>query len=296
MTYEESFLQYLRDNRHYSALTVRSYKNDLNQFYSFLEEEGGRLSPQEITSIHVRAWIVSLIDKGIQPSSIHRKVSSLHSYIKYLMRESVISKDPVYTVVLPKTKKRLPVFVDETVINSSLDKEKYFSDDFSGVRDKTLIEMLYVTGIRRAELIGLKNQDVDLNGNFIKVTGKGDKQRIIPLIPDFIPSLEKYKLLRDEKFPILTSDAFFVNDKGNKMYEKFVYNTVKKYLSLITTLEKKSPHVLRHTFATHLLNAGADLNAIKELLGHANLSATEVYTHNTFEKLKKVYNKAHPRA
>jgi integrase/recombinase XerC len=198
-------------------------------------------------------------------------------------------------VVLPKRKKTLPVFVEEEALSKLLD-EYSFSDDFAGIRNRTIIEMLYLTGMRRAELIGLKNSDVDLSDGSVKVTGKRNKQRIIPMVKPFMKRLDEYVRVRDEIFLPVNSGWFFITDKGNKLYDKYVYNTVNKYLTLVTTIEKKSPHILRHTFATHMLNHGADLNSIKELLGHANLSATQIYTHNTFEKLKKVYKQAHPRA
>jgi integrase/recombinase XerC len=198
-------------------------------------------------------------------------------------------------IVLPKRKKNLPVFISVDSLNNLLDKYE-FGSDFSGIRNRTIIEMFYLTGMRRAELIGLKNKDVDLTGATIKVTGKRNKQRIIPIVKSFITRLEEYQKIRDESFEPYEENWFFLTNSGNKLYDKYVYNIVRSYLTLVTTIEKKSPHVLRHTFATHMLNHGADLNSIKELLGHANLSATQIYTHNTFEKLKKVYKQAHPRA
>ena len=212
-----------------------------------------------------------------------------------MRKEGIIQNDPMDKVVLPKQKKKLPVFVAEEALDNLLDKYE-FGDDFRGIRNRTIIEMLYLTGMRRAELIGLKNSDVDLSAGSIKVTGKRNKQRIIPIVRTFIPRLEEYIRIRDEKYPSGYDSYFFFTDRGNKLYDKFVYNTVKCYLTMVTTIEKRSPHVLRHTFATHMLNNGADLNSIKELLGHASLSATQVYTHNSFEKLKKVYKQAHPRA
>jgi integrase/recombinase XerC len=203
--------------------------------------------------------------------------------------------DPLEKVVLPKRKKSLPVFVEEGAISDLLDNYS-FGDDFAGIRNRTIIEMLYFTGMRRAELIGLRIADVDLQEGALKVTGKRNKQRIIPIVNSFRKRLEEYISVRDTTVPTVNNDWFFITDKGNKLYDKYVYNTVNGYLAMVTTIEKKSPHILRHTFATHMLNHGADLNSIKELLGHANLSATQIYTHNTFEKLKKVYKQAHPRA
>jgi integrase/recombinase XerC len=198
-------------------------------------------------------------------------------------------------VALPKREKKLPVFVEEKSMTKLLD-EYNFGDDFAGVRNKTIIELLYLTGMRRSELIGLKDSDFDFAKSEVRVTGKKNKQRIIPVLKSFITTLEDYINKRDENIAKKEGEWFFLTDKGNKLYDKFVYNKVKSYLSAVTTSDKKSPHVLRHTFATHMLNRGADLNSIKELLGHANLSATQVYTHNTFEKLKKTYKQAHPRA
>ncbi len=295
MDHKESFLQYILVEKGYSQHTVRSYQNDLDQFYAFLGKSGGEVLPEEITSYNIRAWIVNMMDGGISPSSVHRKISCLRVWFKYLRKEGFATHDPMEKVVLPKRKKKLPVFVSENAMGNLLDKLE-FDNDYSGIRNRTLIEMFYLTGMRRAELIGLKLNDVDLSSCTVKVTGKRNKQRIIPIIKSFVPDLEEYLKIRSETFTSGTMDWFFLTDSGNKLYDKYVYNTVRNYLSMVTTIDKKSPHVLRHTFATHMLNHGADLNSIKELLGHANLSATQIYTHNTFEKLKKVYKQAHPRA
>jgi integrase/recombinase XerC len=295
MSHKESFLQYILIQRGYSLHTVRSYQNDLDQFYAFIGKSGSEFSPSGISSHDVRAWIVSMMDNKISATTVHRKISCLRIFFKYLRKEGIIIHDPMDRVVLPKRKKKLPVFVAENAMDNLLDKFE-FGDDFRGIRNKTIVEMLYLTGMRRAELIGLRNSDVDLAGSTLKVTGKRNKQRIIPVIPAFISQVEQYNQVKNEKFPSSEENWFFVTDSGNKLYDKFVYNTVKSYLTMVTTIEKRSPHVLRHTFATHMLNHGADLNSIKELLGHANLSATQIYTHNTFEKLKKVYKQAHPRA
>jgi integrase/recombinase XerC len=295
MSHKESFLQYILIQKGYSLNTARSYKNDLDQFYAFIEMTGSDFNPSDISSHNIRAWIVSLMDNNISATSVHRKISCLRIFFKYLRKEGIIEHDPLDRVVLPKRKKKLPVFVAEAAMDNLLDKYE-FGDDFQGMRNRTIVEMLYLTGMRRAELIGLKNSDVDLSGCTIKVTGKRNKQRIIPVIRSFVPQIEKYLRTRDDVFPEGKDGWFFITNNGNKLYDKFVYNTVKCYLTMVTTIEKRSPHVLRHTFATHMLNHGADLNSIKELLGHANLSATQIYTHNTFEKLKKVYKQAHPRA
>ena len=295
MNHKESFLQFLQVEKRYSLHTIRSYQNDLDQFHSYLSENGIPDNPGEITSHQIRAWIVSLMESGISSVSVHRKISCLRGFFRYLRKEGIVKNDPLEKVVLPKRKKTLPVFVAEESLNTLLDNNN-FGDDFSGLRNRTIIEMLYFTGMRRSELTGLQNKDVDLQGATLKVTGKRNKQRIIPLTKPFIIRLKEYIRSRNEVAETGNEGWFFITDKGNKLYDRFVYNVVKEYLSMVTTIEKKSPHILRHTFATHMLNRGADLNAIKEFLGHANLSATQVYTHNTFEKLKKIYKQAHPRA
>jgi integrase/recombinase XerC len=295
MGYKESFLQYLKAEKRYSPHTIRSYHTDLDQFYSYLSVNDMAENPDEITSHQVRSWIISMMEGGITAVTVHRKISCLRVFFRYLRKEGVINGDPLEKVVLPKQKKRLPVFVAEEALNKLFDSN-YFGDDFAGVRNHTIIEMLYLTGMRRAELIGLCDTDIDLVGATVKVTGKRNKQRIIPLTKAFATQLKVYLGIRDKSVDKRDGNWFFITDKGNKLYDKFVYNVVKGYLSLVTTIERKSPHILRHTFATHMLNRGADLNCIKEFLGHANLSATQVYTHNSFEKLKKIYKQAHPRA
>ena len=295
MSHKESFLQYLKVEKRYSPHTVRSYQNDLDQFYSYLSENLIPDDPEGISSHHIRAWIVCLMNNGIAPVSVHRKISCLRVFYRFLRKEGIVKGDPMEKVVLPKRKKTLPVFVGEEALDTLLDKNN-FGDDFAGLRNRMIIEMLYFTGMRRSELTGLRDTDIDFSGSAIKVTGKRNKQRIIPLTGPFIKKLEEYIRSRNEITGTEKGNWLFITEKGNKLYDKYVYNIVKGYLTMVTTIEKKSPHVLRHTFATHMLNRGADLNAIKEFLGHANLSATQVYTHNTFEKLKKIYKQAHPRA
>jgi len=248
-----------------------------------------------VTSHDIRAWIVSMLDNKLSAASVHRKISCLRVFYRYLRKEGIIKNDPLEKVVLPKRRKTLPVFVEEEAIGKLLDSY-VFGEDYPGIRNRTIIEMLYLTGMRRAELIGLQLNDVDLADGSVKVTGKRNKQRIIPLVRPFMKRLEEYLVIREENSSQGTGNWFFTTDKGSKLYDKFVYNIVNRYLAMVTTIERKSPHILRHTFATHMLNHGADLNSIKELLGHANLSATQIYTHNTFEKLREVYKQAHPRA
>jgi integrase/recombinase XerC len=295
MDHKESFLQYLQIEKRYSAHTVRSYSKDLEQFLLFLQSQGHPADPIPVTSHDIRAWVVSMLETDYSAVSVHRKISCLRVFYRYLRKEGVVKVDPLEKVALPKRKKRLPSFVEEGALNELLDRYD-FGENFTGVRNRTIIEMLYLTGMRRAELIGLRDVDIDLVDGTVKVTGKRNKQRIIPLVKPFLERLGEYLKLRNDEGKSRDGDWFFITDKGNKLYDKYVYNVVNRYLAMVTTIERKSPHVLRHTFATHMLNRGADLNSIKELLGHANLSATQIYTHNTFEKLQKIYKQAHPRA
>lgn len=295
MNHKESFLQFLQIEKRYSPHTVRSYRNDLDQFANFLSDNEMLSDVNDITSHQIRAWIVYLIDNGISPVTVHRKISCLRRFYNYLRKEGIVKTDPLEKIVLPKQKKKLPVFVEEEALDKLFDSVN-FGNDFSGLRNRTIIEMLYMTGIRRAELTEIRYEDVSLSDATVRVTGKRNKQRIIPLSQLFVTRLREYIGARNKIVSDTAGSWFFITDKGNKLYDKYVYNIVKAYLSMVTTIEKKSPHVLRHTFATHMLNRGADLNVIKEFLGHANLSATQIYTHNTFEKLKRIHKKAHPRA
>lgn len=295
MVNKESFLDYLRFEKRYSQHTVRSYENDIGQFFSFINMHKGSDELGDISSTDIRSWMVFMLDKGYSTVSVHRKISSLRTFYRFYMRAGVIKVNPVENIVLPKRQKRLPVFVEEASLDTLLDHYS-FGKGYTGMRDRTIIEMLYTTGMRKAELIGLRIGDIDTNNSTVRVLGKRRKERIIPLISSFCDNLIKYIDIRNEAFPDHSENWLFLTDRGKKLYDKFVYNTVRRYLDMVTTIEKKSPHVLRHTFATHMLNHGADLNSVKEILGHANLSATQVYTHNTFEKLKKVYKQAHPRA
>jgi len=295
MDYKESFLQYLKSEKRYSPHTLSSYENDLDKFLEFLGSVGHTGDLTRVTAQDVRAWIVDMMDKGFSAVSVHRKISCLRGFYRYMIKQGMVDSNPLERVALPKRKKSLPVFVDEEALKILLDTFD-FGDDFKGLRNRMIIEMLYTTGMRRAELIGLRCDDVDLSNNTVKVTGKRNKQRIIPILPSFAERLRGYLRKREEEFGSGCEGWLFLTGSGKKMYDRIVYNIVKSYLSLVTTVEKKSPHVLRHTFATHMLNRGADLNSIKEFLGHANLSATQIYTHNTFEKLKEIYKRAHPRA
>jgi integrase/recombinase XerC len=288
----EKFLQYIKDERRLSYHTVVAYKNDLTQFFNFIKD----FEITEIKKVNhtiIRSWIVDLIEKGISNRSINRKLSTLKSFYKHLIKEGVVTENPMHRVLAPKTSKRLPVFVEENSMNLLFEEVK-FNNDFSGVRDKLIIEIFYATGMRLSELINIKTTDFDQGLNNLKVLGKRNKERVLPLNFMLNNSINAYLLKREEQN--FNSDYMFVTKRGEKIYEKLVYRLVNSYLSKVTTITKKSPHVLRHTFATHMLNNGADLNAIKEILGHSNLSATQVYTHNSIEKLKSIYKQAHPKA
>jgi len=293
MTGVSEFLTYLQTERRYSAHTLKSYKNDLTQFHVFSRESG--FESMDLHFKTIRLWVVNLMEKGYASRTVHRKLSALRSYCNYLVRLGELPHNPVSKVLKPKLSKRIPVFIDEKSINRLLDNYQ-FGEDFTGLRNRVIINLLYHTGIRRSELIGLNLLSVNIVEKSIKVIGKRNKERIIPIGEEIASDLEKYIKVRSETWPDPGTDALLLTDKGKQEYDRFIYRTVNRFLTMITTHSKKSPHILRHTFATHMLNHGAELNAIKELLGHASLSATQVYTHNTFEKLRSIYNDAHPRA
>ena len=287
---KEKFIDYLSSEKRFSKHTITSYSVDIDQFLLFLSNK--YQIKKEISDISfqiVRSWIASLLEKGILPRSVVRKISTLRTYFKFLIREEYIHENPMLKIVSPKSKKRLPLFIEEDKIESLLN-EIDFDDGFIGERDKLIIELFYVTGIRLSELIDIKISDINITNNIVKVLGKRNKERLIPLSVRTKDQLEYFI----EKYNI---DNYLFTKKDNKrVYTKLVYRVVKKYIGKISSINKKSPHILRHTFATHMLNNGADINAIKELLGHSNLAATQVYTHNTIDKLKSVYKQAHPRA
>lgn len=288
-----TFLQYIRFEKRFSANTVLAYQNDLEQFYQYAEKQYEVSEPGDVQHSMVRSWIVELMESGISPRSINRKLTALKSYYKFLLRRKDILSNPLVKVQAPKTSKRLPVFVDQSrmeLLFTSVD----FGEGFHAIRDRLVLELFYATGMRLSELVGIRDEDVDLHRAQVKVLGKRNKERIIPFSDKLKILMRAYLDSRSSTFGNVS--AFLVTDKGKPLYPKFVYRMVVERLGSVTTLEKKSPHVLRHTFATHMLNHGADINSVKEILGHANLSATQVYTHNTIEKLKEVYSLAHPRA
>ena len=290
ITLIKNFLDYLTIEKRYSVHTTVSYKNDLNQFNLYLSESYSGIEFQKVEMIHVRSYMVHLLESKLAKSTVARKVSSIKSLYKFMKKEQLISSSPIQLLETPKLDSRLPVFLkEEEVVN--LFEEFKFEDSFSGKRDKMILYLFYQTGIRLSELIGIK--DVDVRNGELKVLGKRNKERIIPLSNNIQPLIDQYLNLKDELG--FKKKYFFVTDNGNKLYEKFVYRKVNYYLSMVSSKQKKSPHILRHTFATHMLNNGADLNSIKEILGHENLSATQVYTHNSFQKLKSIHKQSHPR-
>lgn len=290
-----SFIKYLSFERRYSQHTITSYSSDLYQFHSFLNSTFPDLQLTEVDYHQIRGWIIHLVESGIKASSINRKIVTLRSFYKFLLKRALIEKDPTLKIKILKASKKLPQFVQEDEMNRLLDQFD-FDDSFEGWRDRLILELLYGTGIRLSELIELRAMDLDTDQSVMKVLGKRNKERIIPFSQNLTNVISSYLNFRSHLFPYNSNDHVLVTDNGGKCYPMMVYRVVNKYLSVFTTIEKKSPHVLRHTFATHLLNNGADLNAVKDLLGHASLAATQVYTHNSLEKLKKVFNQAHPKA
>lgn len=289
----DSFLEYLQFEKRFSTHTLVAYTNDLSQFNLYLSTVYEIKNVAEVNHTVVRSWIVSLMEQKIVPRSVNRKITTLKTFYKYLLRQGIISENPMLKIQAPKTSKRLPVFVEKEKMDTLLDTTD-FGDDFDGQRNKLLIELFYATGMRLTELVHLKMTNVDMYQCQLKVLGKRNKERIIPFNSALKVEIQKY--LKTRTAIGSDPDFLFVSKTGTKLYYKQVYRIVNAYLAMITTVGKKSPHVLRHTFATHMLNNGADLNAIKELLGHASLAATQVYTHNTVEKLKSIHKQAHPKA
>jgi integrase/recombinase XerC len=287
----QSFLDYLRFQKRYSRHTIIAYKKDIEDFFLFLVDAFESPNLNDINAVIVRTWLAKLKEENITSKSINRKISSLKSFFKYLMKEGVVDATPMSIITSPKINKRLPVYVEEKDMQTLFNYVE-FPDDHTGKTEKLIIQLFYNTGLRVSELVSLKNSQLDFANNYVKVLGKGNKERIIPLQKKLLEQLNNYI---NETQP-QQNDFVFTNKKGKALYARQVYNIVKKYLSLVTTVQKKSPHILRHSFATHLTNNGAELNAVKELLGHCSLAATQIYTHNSIEKLKEVFKKAHPKA
>ncbi|TAE79199.1 MAG: integrase [Bacteroidetes bacterium] len=294
------FTNYLTYEKHFSNHTIVAYRKDLTQFADFVQEQFEIDDTNAVTHQHIRSWLVGLMNDAIDARSVNRKLSSLRSFFKYLLKEDLVHHNPTSKVQGPKSVKRLPVFVEEHNMNSlfdvkqTLEGNSFFANDFEGQRNKVMMLLFYTCGIRLSELINLKLSNVDYYRKTIKVLGKRNKERIIPITKELSTEIQRYVVFREKEG--LQNEYLLVLSSNEKLYPKLVYNEVKKLLSMVTSIEKRSPHVLRHTYATHLLNKGADLNAIKELLGHASLAATQVYTHNSIERLKDIHKTRHPRA
>jgi integrase/recombinase XerC len=284
---KEKFLRFLEYEKRYSVHTLKSYSTDLEQFIQFLSSEFQVNTVENINFQFVRSWIARLLSNNISTRSVNRKITTLKTYFRFLLQENIIKQSPMQKIISPKISKRLPVFVEEIKMDELLN-EIDFGEGFLAQRDRLILELFYFTGIRLSELINLKNTDIDFSNSTILVLGKRNKERLLPLTSDILSKIKELNTSNKSLF-------LFTTEKGKQISTKQVYRLVNKYLSMVTSLDKKSPHILRHTFATHMLNNGADINAIKELLGHANLSATQAYTHNTIKKLKTVYKQAHPR-
>lgn len=288
------FLNYLDSEKRYSVHTITSYRLDLSQFQDFIIKEFDLSNPEHATYPIIRSWLAELSEQGYNTRTLNRKLATLRSFFKYLLRRGIVEKNPMAGISSPKVRKNIPSFIQEEPLQSILDSFTY-RDDFSGLRDRVMLEFLYGTGTRLAEFLNIKDQDIDLHSGLVKVKGKGNKERFVPLNKSLIQLIRLYNTEKMKKVKNV-SEYFIVTDKGAQAYPVFVYRTIKKYLSMIPTADKKSPHTLRHTFATHLLNKGTDLNAIKDLLGHSSLAATQVYTHNSLDKIKAIFDQAHPKA
>ena len=291
----QQFLDYLNFQKRYSKHTIVSYKNDLNAFFDFLFTQYGETVLNDIKTTFIRSWLATLKQQEMESKSINRKISTLKSFFKYQLRQQAIAVSPMTAIISPKVNKRLPQFVDKKDIKTLL-TDVEFPDTWAGKTDELILQLFYNTGMRQAELVGLKEVDISDSNSTIKVLGKGNKERIIPVSNQLMQKMQEYMNDKRKQLEAFDKIMLLVTATGKKLYPRYVYNTVNKYLAKVTTIDKKSPHVLRHSFATHLMNNGADLNAVKELLGHSSLAATQIYTHNTIEKLKDIHKKAHPKA
>lgn len=289
-----AFTSHVKFEKRYSSLTVRSYEDDLVQFRDYLEMQFGGVAPGDITASIVRSWLAALKESGLSSRSINRKISTLKSFFKFLMRTGKVKKSPMAGIMSPKVPKKLPVYVEEEHMETLLGYVD-FGSDWSGITARLAITMLYELGLRVSELVNFREAQVDEGNGNVKILGKGNKERIIPVGKGLIQEIMEYRAAKKRELEGYDNVYLLVNEKGKKLYSKYIYRLTTEYLPQVTTVKKKSPHVLRHTFATHLMNNGAELNAVKELLGHTSLAATQVYTHNTIEKLKNVHKKAHPR-
>ena len=287
------FLQYLQYEKNYSSHTVLSYHTDLIQFCEFLSTDTDKFNPTLVEPEQIQQWVLALMTSELSARTLSRKISTLRSFWRFLLIRSYATKNPTIKIILPKTNKPLPLFFKQREMETVL-SENFLPDNFIALRNHLIIETFYLTGIRLSELIGIKDTDVDLAECNLRVTGKRNKERIIPFSNDFSKKIEQYIRFRNEKLEAITPHLF-VRENGKKLYPYMVYNLIHNTMSQISSLSKKSPHILRHTFATGMLNEGADINAVKELLGHSSLSATQIYTHTSFDELYNIYKHTHPR-
>lgn len=292
----DQFLRYLEIEKRYSPHTLVAYSTDLDQYLKFQLISSDKQKVLEANSKVIRAFVVDLLEHGLSNRSVHRKITTLKTFYKFLRKQGLILTDPTAKTILPKTEKRLPEFIPQKNINQYIDQNPIDHMDYVFKRDLLIVELFYDTGMRLSELIGIRDRDIDFSNLTLKVIGKRNKQRSIPISMNLSRLIKEYIQTKTETFNLECEDYLFLTDKGKKLYPMMVYRLIRSILNEITTANKRSPHVLRHTFATHMLNNGADINAIKELLGHANLAATQIYTHTSFEKLKDIYKQAHPRA
>ena len=288
-----AFLEYIQYQKRYSRHTLVSYETDLLQFEAYLKSQFEIAELSTASSTFIRSWLADLKEEKNQSKTINRKISTLKSFYKFLLRQKIITTSPMTVIISPKTGKKLPSFLAEYEMETLMENLEH-PEDWGSLTKSLVIKLFYLTGMRLSELVGLKESQLDIPGKQVKVLGKGNKERIIPVSPEIVTQLKTY--LSEKPVKLEGVETVFITEKGKPLNTRYVYEFVKQYLGAVTTLQKKSPHVLRHTFATHLMNKGADLNAVKELLGHTSLAATQVYTHNTIEKLKEVYKNAHPKA
>ncbi|RMG86310.1 MAG: integrase [Bacteroidetes bacterium] len=290
----KTFLNYLEYEKRYAPRTIEVYRDDLSRFFAFLTQTYDLTTPDTVTDFHIRSWMVELFQNGQAPRTIRRKLSVLNTFFTFLIKKQQLEHNPMSKVLVPGVNKSLPVVVRESNL-ARLFESVDFGEDFAGLRDRVAMELFYATGMRRSELIELKGSDIEMSAGQVRILGKGNKMRLVPIAPWLVELIRRYEVVKAATFE-QCADYLILTNKGKKTYPMFMQRLVQKYLSMVSTLEKKSPHVLRHSFATHLLENGADLQAIKELLGHSSLAATQVYTHNSIQRLKEVYKKAHPKA
>lgn len=289
-----SFLEYIKFEKRYSLHTTKAYSHDLDFFFQFINHSYDTPQIKTISASFIRTWLAYQKDQGVSTKTISRRISTLKSFFKFQLKIGLIDVSPMTIIISPKVSKRLPVFIEQKNITDLFDFVE-FPDTWDGKMNRVVIVLFYSSGMRLSELIGLKESQIDFGNSNLKILGKGNKERLIPMSETLKSVLKGYLADKKKKFDVNSTTGLLVNEKGNTLHSRYVQLQIKKYLSLVSTVDRKSPHVLRHSFATHLMNNGADLNAVKELLGHSSLAATQIYTHNTIEKLKDIHKKAHPK-